>query len=123
MSGSVPERFGPFLVVGVIGSGGMGAVYRARDPRLNRDVAIKVLTRTAGDAERQRRFTEEAQAASALNHPNIVTVYDVGVQDGIPYIVSELVDGESVRQRLAKGPIPVREVLDFAVQIADGLAA
>jgi serine/threonine protein kinase/Tol biopolymer transport system component len=123
MSAIVPERFGPFLVVGVIGSGGMGAVYRARDPRLNRDVAIKVLTRAAGDADRQRRFTEEAQAASALNHPNIVTVYDVGVQDGIPYIVSELVDGESVRQRLAKGPLPVREVLDFAVQIADGLAA
>ena len=123
MSEDVPDQFGPFRVVGIIGSGGMGAVYRARDPRLNRDVAIKVLTRAGTDPARQRRFTEEAQAASALNHPNIVTVYDVGVHDGIPYIVSELVEGESVRQRLGKGPMPVREALDLAVQMADGLAA
>jgi Tol biopolymer transport system component/tRNA A-37 threonylcarbamoyl transferase component Bud32 len=123
MKADIPERFGLFQVLGVIGSGGMGAVYRARDPRLNRDVAIKVLTRAGSDPARQRRFTEEAQAASALNHPNIVTVYDVGVHDGVPFIVSELVDGESIRQRLARGPLPVREVLDLAVQMADGLAA
>src|SRR5437016_8737507 len=100
MSLSAGMRLGPYEILGPIGSGGMGAVYRARDPRLNRDVAIKVLTRAGADPVRQRRFTEEAQAASALNHPNIATVYDVGVHDVTPFIVSELVDGEPVRQRL-----------------------
>jgi len=111
------------MLVGVVGSGGMGEVYRARDPRLNREVAIKVLARAGSDPVRQRRFTDEAQAASALNHPNILTVYDVGVHDDVPYIVSELVEGASIRSRLAGGPLPVREVLDLSVQMAEGLAA
>jgi Tol biopolymer transport system component len=119
----LPDRFGPFVVVGAVGSGGMGQVYRARDPRLNRDVAIKVLARAGSDPVRQRRFTDEAQAASALNHPNILTVYDVGVHDDVPYIVSELVEGASMRMLLARVPLAVREVLDLAVQMAEGLAA
>src|SRR5687768_11168706 len=101
----------------------MGQVYRARDPRLNRQVAIKVLARAGADAARHRRLLEEAQAASALNHPNIVTVHDVGTHDGVPYIVSELVEGTSLRQLLAKGPLSPREVLDLSVQMAEGLAA
>lgn len=101
----------------------MGEVYRARDPRLNRDVAIKVLAHAGADPGRQKRLTDEAQAASALNHPNIVTVYDVGVQDGVPFIVSELIDGTSLRALLARGPLSVRDILDLGVQMAEGLAA
>ena len=120
----LPERFGPFVVLNVVGAGGMGEVYRARDTRLNRDVAIKVLTAAAGtDPVRQRRFGVEAQAASALNHPNILTVYDVGEHDGVPYIVSELVDGSTLRFSLDRAPLSVREVLDLGVQLAEGLAA
>src|SRR5262245_50088211 len=88
---TLPERFGPFVVLGAIGSGGTGEVYRARDSRLNRDVAIKVLSKAG--AESARALMDEAQAISALNHPNIVAVYDVGEHDDPPYIVSELVDG------------------------------
>ena len=120
---NVPDRFGPYIVSSAIGSGGMGEVFRARDSRLNRDVAIKILARTGIDPARQQRFTGEAQAASALNHPNIVTVYDVGDQDGVRYIVSELVDGTSVRALVARAPLPLREVLDLSVQMAEGLAA
>jgi hypothetical protein len=116
-----PERFGPFVVSGAIGAGGMGDVYRARDSRLNRDVAIKVVSKASTEAA--GRFAAEAQAASSLNHPNIVTVYDVGVHDGVPYIVSELVDGTSLRQVLARAPLQIRELLDLAVQMAEGLAA
>ena len=98
-------------------------VYRGRDPRLGRDVAIKVFpANAAADPGRLRRFEQEARAAAALNHPNILAVYDVGVHDGAPYIVLELLDGEMLRRRLAGGPLPVREALDFAVQIAHGLA-
>ena len=98
-------------------------VYRGRDPRLGRDVAIKVFPANASaDPGRLRRFEQEARAAAALNHPNILAVYDVGVHDGAPYIVLELLDGEMLRRRLAGGPLPVREALDFAVQIAHGLA-
>src|SRR5215472_9803560 len=86
---ALPEQFGPFVISGTVGTGGMGAVYRARDLRLHRDVAIKVVLKAGAQAA--HRFTSEAQAASALNHPNIVTVYDVGVHDDVPYIVSELV--------------------------------
>src|SRR5215471_5482456 len=117
------SRFGPYEIVEPLGQGGMGAVYRARDPRLNRDVAIKVLARAESDAGQQRRLLEEAQAASALNHPNIVGVYDVGTAEGVPFIVSELVGGTSLRTVASRAPLPVREVLDLAVQMADGLAA
>ena len=101
----------------------MGEVFRARDPRLKRDVAIKVLARAGGDAARQRRLLDEAQAASALNHPNIITVYDVGTADGLPFVVSELIEGTSLRALASRAPLAVRDVLDLAVQMADGLAA
>ena len=115
---------GPYEVFSLLGSGGMGEVYRGRDPRLDRDVAIKVLPSNASsDPGRLQRFEQEARAAAALNHPNILAVYDVGVYDGVPYIVSELLDGQTLRDRLSSGLVPVRTALDFAVQIAHGLAA
>ncbi len=102
----------------------MGDVYRGRDPRLGRDVAIKVLPSYASsDPGRLRRFEQDARAAASLNHPNILAVYDVGVYDGAPYIVSELLHGETLRAKSASGPLPVRTALDYAVQIAHGLAA
>jgi len=119
----IPERFGPYEVVALLGAGGMGQVYRARDPRLNRHVAIKVLARATADPARQRRLLGEAQAASALNHPGIVTVYDVGAHEGTSYIVSELIEGTSLRETLRRAPLALREVLEIAVQMADGLAA
>src|SRR5437763_14333386 len=95
------QRIGPYEIVELVGAGGMGAVYRAKDSRLARDVAIKILPDTlADDPRRLRRFEEEARAAGQLNHPNILSVYDVGVHDGVPYIVSELLVGESLGQRL-----------------------
>src|SRR6266508_2604406 len=123
MAAQIPSRFGPYEVVSSLGAGGMGEVYRARDPRLNREVAIKVLARAGVDAARQRRLLDEAQAASALNHPNIITVHDVGTHDGTPFIVSELVEGTSLREMLARAPLTVRELLDLGVQMAEGLAA
>ena len=102
----------------------MGEVYRARDPRLQRDVALKILFDGAGrDPRRRLRLLEEARAAGALNHPNILVVYDVGTEGEVPFIVSELVDGAPLRQVLAHGPLPVRELLDLAVQVAEGLTA
>src|SRR6266851_5142282 len=107
-----------------IGAGGMGEVYRARDEKLNRDVAIKVLPAALSqDTDRLRRFEQEAQAAGALNHPNILAVHDVGVHDGAPYIVSELLEGEELREQLNDGSLPQRKALDYAQQIAQGLAA
>ncbi len=118
------QKLGNFEILEPIGSGGMGEVYRARDSRLKRDVAIKVLPRAfARDAERLARFEREARAASALNHPNIVCVYDIGRADDTAWIASELVEGQSLRQLLAKGALPLRRVIDIARQIADGLAA
>ena len=99
----------------------MGQVYRGRDPRLKRDVAIKVLFRAGTDPMRRQRFTDEAQAASALNHPNILTVYDVGIHDDTPYIVSEVIEGTSVREMLKRAPLAVSDVLDLGVQMADQL--
>jgi serine/threonine-protein kinase len=102
----------------------MGEVYRARDPRLDRDVAIKVLpAEFSADPDRARRFEGEARAAAALNHPNILAVYDVGTHDGSPYIVSELIDGETLRERLAEGALPVPQAIEFSSQILGGLAA
>ena len=106
-------RLGPYEIVAPIGSGGMGEVYRARDPRLKRDVAVKVLARAGADPARQRRLLDEAQAASALNHPNIITVYDVGTADGVPFVVSEFIEGASLRALASRAPLPVREVLDL----------
>lgn len=115
---------GAYEVVALLGTGGMGEVYRARDPRLGREVAIKVLPAgVADDPDRLQRFEQEARAAAALNHPNILAVHDVGRHKGAPYIVSELLDGETLRARLQGGPLPVRKAAEYAVQIAHGLAA
>jgi len=118
------SRLGPYEIVNWIGSGGMGDVYRARDPRLSRDVAIKLIPeRFSEDPDRLRRFEQEARAAGQLNHPNILAVYDVGAHAGAPYIVSELLEGESLRSRLRGGALTPRRATDFAGQIAEGLAA
>ena len=118
------ETIGPYTIVQLLGSGGAGEVWRARDERLRRDVAIKVLLpHVASDADRVRRFTEEARAAGALNHSNILTVYDVGEHQGVPYLVSECLEGRSLRQRLEMGPIPVREAIAIAISVCRGLAA
>ncbi|HEX4441244.1 MAG TPA: serine/threonine-protein kinase, partial [Thermoanaerobaculia bacterium] len=116
-------KLGPYEVLALLGAGGMGEVYRARDERLRRDVALKVLPAAiAQDADRLRRFESEARAASALNHPNIVTVHDIGTSDGTTYMAMELVDGASLRQMLAGGPLGEKKMLEVAVQVADGLA-
>ena len=113
-----------YEIVGLLGAGGMGEVYRARDPALKRDVAIKVLpTFVAKDPDRLRRFEQEAQTAAALNHPNILAVHRFGVFEGIPYLVSELLQGSTLRQVLQRSPLPVRKTIDYANQIAHGLAA
>src|SRR5689334_824252 len=117
-------RLGPYEVAVPIGAGGMGEVYRAKDARLKRDVAIKVLPATySSDADRLRRFEQEAQTAGGLNHPNITAVHDFGSHDGAPYIVTELLDGETLRARMSGGPLPVRKATDYAIQLANGLAA
>jgi eukaryotic-like serine/threonine-protein kinase len=117
-------RLGPYEILAPIGAGGMGEVYRARDPRLKREVAIKVLPASfSQDPDRLRRFEQEAEAAGGLNHPNITAVYDFGTHEGSPYIVTELLEGETLRSRLGTGPVPARKAMDYAVQIAKGLAA
>ncbi len=123
---SIPAgtRLGPYEIVAPLGAGGMGEVYRARDNRLKREVAVKVLPASfSTDAERLRRFELEAEATGQLNHPNILAVYDVGTHEGSPYVVSELLEGETLRARLAGGPLPVRRALEYARAIATGLAA
>jgi len=115
---------GPYEILAPIGAGGMGEVYRARDPRIGREVAVKVLpAAVSSEPERQRRFEQEARAAGALNHPNVLAVYDVGAHEGVPYIVSELLTGETLRRRIGGAALPVRKALDYAVQVARGLAA
>src|ERR1051326_10828 len=115
---------GEYEVLALIGSGGMGEVYRARDGRLRRDVAIKVLPASVSyDPERLRRFEQEAQATAALNHPNIVAIFQMGVYEGAPYLVSELLEGSTLREHLVRGPLPIRKVIDYGVQVARGLAA
>jgi Tol biopolymer transport system component len=117
-------KLGDYEVIGLLGAGGMGEVYRARDARLRRDVAIKVLPASlVNDAERLRRFEQEAQATAALNHPNILAVFQMGTYEGVPYLVSELLDGSTLREHLMRGPMPLRKVIDYGVQIARGLAA
>jgi Tol biopolymer transport system component len=118
------QTFGNYQVVSLIGAGGMGEVYRARDRRLERDVAIKVLpARFADDPDRLRRFEQEARAAAALNHTNILAVYELGVHAGSPYVVTELLEGETLRDALRAGPLPPRKALEYAQQIARGLSA
>ena len=124
MALSFGTKLGPYEIVVPLGAGGMGEVYRARDTRLNRDVAIKILPAAiSGDAQCLDRFEREARILSTLNHPNLLSIYDVGAQNSIHYLVSELLDGEMLRHRIQEGKIPVRKALDYAVQIAKGLAA
>jgi serine/threonine protein kinase len=117
-------RLGPYEIVSPLGSGGMGEVYRARDPRLGRDVAVKVLPASfAEDADRLRRFQQEAKAVGQLSHPNILAVFDLGYHEASPYLVSELLEGETLRALLSRGRLSVKRAVGFALQIAQGLAA
>src|SRR5205814_1573635 len=139
----IPELasgIGPYEIVVAIGAGGMGEVFRARDTRLNRDVAIKVLPKDfVSDADRLRRFEQEARTLAALNHPNVLTIHDAGVREGAPYLVSELLEGQTLHEVLRDcsgatsaataladrrcSGLPTRKVTDYALQIASGLAA
>ncbi len=117
-------RLGSCEILAPLGAGGMGEVYRARDTALGREVAVKVLPPDfATDPDRLRRFTQEAQAAAALNHPNILAIHHVGTEHGAPFIVSELLEGETLRDRLSAGALPVRKAVEYAVQVANGLAS
>jgi eukaryotic-like serine/threonine-protein kinase len=117
-------KLGPYEIGPLLGAGGMGEVHRARDTRLARDVAIKILPDSfARDPDRLRRFKQEAQAVAALNHPNILAIYDVGDYNGCPFLVSELLDGRSLREVLKQGPLSQRKIIEYGVQIAQGLAA
>jgi Tol biopolymer transport system component len=117
------SRLGPYEILAPLGAGGMGEVYRARDSRLRRDVAVKVLSEAlSADAGRRKRFEQEARSASALNHPNIVTIYDIGSSDSTVYIAMELVEGRTLRELLLEGTFPTRRLLEVASQVAEGLA-
>ena len=119
-----PGSFGPYRILTLLGEGGSGEVYRAWDPRLEREVALKILhQRSETDPERVKRFIAEARAASALNHPNIVTVFDAAVEGETPFIVSELIDGRPLAEEIRRGALPVKRAAHLATQIADGLSA
>src|SRR5688572_29061529 len=123
MALSVGTRLGSYEIGAPLGRGGVGEVYRAWDPRLEREVALKILhERSEVDPDRVWRFVAEARAASALNHPNILTVYDAAVEGATPFIVSELIEGDSLREEIRRGAMPLKRLLDLATQIADGLA-
>jgi serine/threonine protein kinase len=117
-------RLGPYEVVSPLGAGGMGEVYRARDTRLDRIVAIKILPEAlASDSDRLQRFRQEARVLSALSHPNLLAIYDVGAQNGVHYLVSEFLEGQTLRTRIDGGVLPQRKVLEYTLQLANGLAA
>jgi serine/threonine protein kinase len=117
-------KLGRYEIRSQLGAGGMGEVYLARDPKINRDVAIKVLpTAFSSDSDRLRRFELEVEAAGKLNHPNILAVYDVETYDGVPYVVYELLEGETLRKQLSSGALSTRKAVDYALQIAHGLGA
>src|SRR5689334_17142324 len=124
MTLSAGTRLGPYEILSPLGAGGMGEVYQARDTKLDRDVAIKVLPeRLAADADALARFEREAKAVAALSHPNILGIFDFGTHGGVVYAVMELLEGESLRDRLSSGALPQRKAIDYAIQIAAGLAA
>src|SRR6266852_4224040 len=115
-------RLGPYEILAPLGVGGMGEVYRARDTRLGRDVAIKVLpSHLSSNPDLKARFEREAKAISALSHPHICHLYDIGSQDGTDYLVMELLEGESLADRLQKGPLPLKQALQYGVEIAEAL--
>jgi serine/threonine protein kinase len=116
------RRLGPYEILTAIGAGGMGEVYKARDTRLDRSVAIKVLpTHLADRSELRERFEREAKTIASLNHPHICTLFDTGHQDDIEFLVMEYIEGETLAQRLQKGPLPLQQVLQYAIEIADAL--
>jgi len=118
------STFGPYTIIGPLGAGGMGAVYRVRDPKLGRELAVKVLPdEFALDRDRLARFEQEARSASLLNHPNVITIFEVGQVGTTPYIAMEIVEGSSLREVLSAGALPVRKTAAIASQIADALAA
>src|SRR5438128_1439017 len=118
------SKLGPYEVQSPLGAGGMGEVYRARDTRLGRDVALKILPESfARESDRLHRFEQEARAVAALNHPNILAIFDTGQNNGSPFLVSELLEGETLREILDGGALPQRKTIDYGVQIAQGLAA
>ena len=118
------SRLGRYEIIAPIGAGGMGEVYRARDGELRRDVAIKILlAEFASDAERLKRFERETMSTAALNHPNILAVYDVGTDERVAFVVSELLEGRTLSDLITRGPLPSRQALKYATQIADALAA
>src|SRR5579884_317 len=124
MTLAATAQLGPYTILSTLGVGGMGEVYRARDNRLDRDVALKILPASlSSDRDRLQRFAQEARAAAALNHPNILSIFDIGEENGTPYVVSELLEGETLRSRLQKGPISLRKAINYALQIAHGLTA
>jgi serine/threonine protein kinase len=124
MSLSASARLGPYEIMAPLGAGGMGEVYRARDSRLGREVAIKVLPEhLSRDLDALRRFEREARAVAALSHPNIVAIFDVGTERGVSYLVAELLEGETLRTRLRRGAMSWREAADVGTALADGLAA
>jgi serine/threonine protein kinase/tetratricopeptide (TPR) repeat protein len=124
MNLSAGTSLGPYEITGLLGEGGMGEVYRAHDMRLGRDVAVKILPPTsATDADRLRRFEQEARAIAALNHPTILALFDIGTHDGVPFIVTELLEGENLQERLKGGGLTVRSAVEIAIQVAGGLAA
>src|SRR5215831_324725 len=123
MSLTSGTRLGPYEIVSPLGAGGMGEVYRARDPRLGRDVAIKVLPESlAADPTRLKRFEQEARAVAALSHPNILAIFDIGAGE-VPYLVTELLEGETLRARIDRGPIGPKPTIELAIQLVSGLTA
>ena len=124
MTLSTGSRLGPFEIVGLLGTGGMGEVYRARDSRLQRDVALKILLEaTSGDSAAEARFEREARAIASVNHPNICAVHDVGIDGGRRFLVMELLEGETLQQRLRRGAFETPELMEHAAALADALQA
>src|SRR5215469_13787378 len=119
----IGQRFGPYEILGRLGGGGMGHVFRAWDARLHREVAVKLLHDDYKMPAMRERFLLEARAASGLNHPNICMIFDIGDQDGNPYLVMELLQGETLKSRISRGPLPIEEMLRYSMEIADALGA